>query len=89
MSLNWFRHMWLAWGVFVGVAFGIALVWFAIIEGIAIKDSLKGNTLSEVVWSLDLPVVLYIIAGGTLVALQAITGCWLIVHFASKGRLGI
>ena len=84
-----FHRLWLAWLSFSGAALLISLVWFCVQEALALRDGTPGNTLSEVVWALNLPPVVWIVGGGSLVSVIAVVGWWVIAHFVSGGRWGI
>ena len=70
---------------FYTVAWVSWLVLFVVIEALALRDTDKGDTLSEHVWFLMFhdgrprPVIYYLFAGFFL---------WMLLHFAFRGRFG-
>jgi hypothetical protein len=74
------------WGVWAGGILTLA-AWFGVMEGIAIANGFRSHdTLSEAVWEhARLPAVVLFLGAG-LVIFGTI---WLLIHFVSKGRLGI
>ena len=64
IPISVYRWGWIIWALY-----------FAVLEGLALADSKKGDTLSENIrWLRDqAPVVLAIIIGGTVT--------WLFIHF--------
>jgi hypothetical protein len=72
-----FRIIWAALG-------GVALVWVVtalVIEFMALHDPESGDTLSETVWSMHLPHVIWFVVAGFL--------AWIVIHFLSGGKWGI
>lgn len=75
-------RLWIAWAA-GGVLWA---VWFAVMEGIAIANGPKSpDTLSQRVWSLDLPAVFWFSIGGLAIGFVI----WLTLHFFSKGTWDI
>jgi hypothetical protein len=72
-SVDWFRHMWLAWGI----AGGLWLLWFLVIEAMGYRK--QGATLSETVWALHLPHAVFF----ALFAFFAWL-CWHLGHTTTK-----
>ena len=73
--------VWLAWFL-AGMTW---VMWFAVAEGIALVNRVKGDTLSEVVWRLHLPAAIFFLGGGLLLGLLT----WLVIHFVSQGKWGL
>lgn len=80
-SMNMPSGMWAAWGV----AVGLVVAWGVGIELWAWLDRIKGNTLSEIMWSLRIPGFLWITLAGLLVSF--VLG--LTLHFIVRGRWGL
>jgi len=76
------RHVWLPWALYmIG-----GLVWFLVAEFWAIFDRrTSGDTLSEVIWALHVPPVIWFVGAGLIIGLIA----WLVPHFLSGGKWGI
>jgi hypothetical protein len=69
LGQHWYTIGWVLW-----------LVWFAVLEGLALYDPDPGDTLSEHVWyCAQQPVVWWTMAGFL---------CWLVIHFLGGGRFG-
>ena len=81
MTPSDFRHLYLA-GFGLVVLGGLILL---AVEVIAWADKQDENTISEIMWSLNIPGFLYFTAAGTLVSF--IVG--LTVHFMARGKLGL
>jgi len=79
------RWLWDFWLAYVAVALLIGAVWFGVMEGIAIKNAVAGDTLSEFVWADHLPAIIFFAAAGVLIFSEL----WLLLHFASGGKWGI
>jgi len=77
--------LWKAWLAYVGIGTLIAAVWFGVMEGIAIKNAVAGDTLSEFVWSDHIPAVVFFLGMGLII----FGSLWLGLHFVSKGKWGI
>lgn len=75
------RGVWLAWGIYLAAG----VVWFLVAETIALRNRVPGDTLSEVVWSLRLPPVVWFLGAGLTLGLTV----WLVIHFASGGKWGL
>ena len=73
-------RLWLAWACFVGAATLVALGWFAVMEALAIKSQASGDTLTEVVRALHIPLVLWFMAGGLLVGIAGGFALWWPLH---------
>ena len=81
MTPSDFRHLYLA-GFGLVVLGGLILL---AVEVIAWADKQDENTISEIMWSLNIPGFLYFTAAGALVSF--IVG--LTVHFVARGKLGL
>jgi len=73
--------LWLAWAG--GVA--VVIVWFAIMEGIALINGSSPDTFSQLVWHQRLPAVVLFLGAGLIV----FGTIWLLIHFVSGGKWGI
>ena len=81
MSPSDFRHLYLA-GFGLLVLGGVILL---TVELIAWADKQDENTISEIMWNLNIPGFLYFTAAGALVSF--IVG--LTIHFVARGKLGL
>lgn len=71
--------LWGAWTVGI-----VALaVWFAVMEGIALANRAGGDTLTEVVRSLDVPPVVWFASAGLISGLLV----WAVPHLIGEWRI--
>ncbi|MCJ7510790.1 MAG: hypothetical protein MUP14_07890 [Dehalococcoidia bacterium] len=72
------RHdiVWLVFGLYI---LG-GIVYFGVAEGMAIHNRTPGDTLTEVLRALNLPVVAYFGLGGVILGVVA----WAVPHLANK-----
>lgn len=80
MIPEWYWRIWLC---YVAVGTLIAIVSFAVPEGIAIKDT--SWTLSEFVWHKHVPAAIFFLGMGLI----TFGGLWLMLHFVSGGKWGL
>ena len=71
--------------LFYDIGWAVWALLFLVLEGLALWDRDKGDTLSEHVWAVMFdgdsprPVVYYVVLGFVV---------WVFMHFAFRGRLG-
>lgn len=76
-----FHKLWLAWVCYMS----LGVVGFLVAEFWTIFNKAPGDTLSEVVWALHVPAVVWFLGAGLVLGLVA----WLVPHFISQGKWGI
>lgn len=76
-----YHQIWLAWTAYMS----LGVIWFIVVEVLTGFNRVSGDTLSEVVWSLNVPPVVWFLGAGLILGLIA----WLVPHFTSGGRWGI
>lgn len=79
--------VWLAWVIYMFLGFVVGIAWFGVAEGIAIVNNRPGDTLTEVVRSLNVPAVVWFLSAGLILGLLGGLFAWLVPHFI--GRFGI
>jgi hypothetical protein len=72
--------VWLVWFLVFVVG---GLVYFGVAEGLALHNDSPGGTLTEVIRSMNLPIVVWFAIGGLIVGIVF----WLVPHLAN--RLGL
>lgn len=72
------------WALWLGGCF-LMLVWFGIMEGIALVNQAPGDTLTEVVRSLHVPAVVWFLFFGAIIS----TALWALAHFTIGDGLDI
>lgn len=80
MELNWW--WWVLWSA-------VGILWLALFFGLEMFAVFNrpgtADTLSERVWQLNLPNVVFFMIGFALIGLAV----WLIIHFLSDGKWGV
>jgi len=79
--MNMPSELWIPWAA----AVALVIAWGVGIELWAVLDSVRGNTLSEIMWRLRLPGFLWITIAGALVSF--VLG--LTLHFIARGKFGL
>lgn len=73
-------RLWIAWLAAIGFALGVIVGWFIAMEIIAIKNHIPGDTFTELVRSQNIPMVVWVIGGATLLGAVAGFVLWFPLH---------